>query len=283
RDSHLAVGGGSVLEGATDMTRKPITWTAACVPVGGTVSWHPPAIAGSDNSSDTYAGDYTGGSLPTGTFIALQYAGFAHSNAFIDTAGNRLPNSHANIFEEFTRFAYFTQLGGHPFVIEAEVPFATLTDVNLPGTNNSVASGLTDPVVHMTYFLISDAQTQRWLGLTDYLYMPFGNYDNTKAINVATAHQFTDVPQIGYTEGLGKFSPALKGFFFDLIANASIHSDGNGPINFGPISIPTPFGVFPGFLTYDKLTQSTSYDVKAFLRYEPKTFQFVAIGIEKSW
>jgi hypothetical protein len=261
------------------MTSKSMKLTAACMVVGSIVSWQAPAIAGSDNSSDTYAGDYTGGSLPTGTFIALQYAGFAHSNAFFDTAGNQVPNSHANIWEEFTRFAYFTQLGGHPLVIEAEVPFATLTDVgNIPAPNNQVASGLTDPVVHLTYFLISDAQTQRWLGLTDYLYMPFGNYDNTKAINVATAHQFTDVPQIGYTEGLGKFSPALKGFFFDLIANASFHTDGDGPINFV-----NPAGLPPGVLTFDKLTQSTSYDVKAFLRYEPMTFAFVALGIEKSW
>jgi Putative MetA-pathway of phenol degradation len=262
------------------MTSTSMKLIAACMLLGSIAGWHAPAIAGSDNSSDTYAGDYTGGSLPTGTFIALQYAGFAHSNAFVDSAGNQVPNSHANIWEEFTRFAYFTQLGGHPLVLEAEVPFATLTDVNLPlpGTNNQVASGLTDPVVHVTYFLISDAQTQRWLGLTNYIYMPFGNYDNTKSINVATAHQFTDVPQIGYTEGLGKFSPALKGFFFDLIANASIHSDGNGPLN-----IVNPAGLPPGILTFDKLTQSTSYDVKAFLRYEPMTFTFVALGIEKSW
>ncbi len=98
------------------MTSTSMKLTAACVLVGSMVGWQVPAIAGSDNSSDTYAGDYTGGSLPTGTFIALQYAGFSHSNAFIDTAGNKLLNSHANVFEEFTRFAYFTQLGGHPFV-----------------------------------------------------------------------------------------------------------------------------------------------------------------------
>jgi hypothetical protein len=264
------------------MTSKSMKLTAACMLAGSIVGWQAPAIAGSDNSSDTYAGDYSAGSLPTGTFIALQYAGFAHSNAFVDTAGNQVPNSHANIWEEFTRFAYFTQLGGHPFVIEAELPSATLTDVNIPGTNNLVARGLADPVIHLTYFLISDAQTQRWLGLTDYLYLPYGNYDNTKAINVSTAHQFTDVPQIGYTEGLGKFSPSLKGFFFDLIANASFHTDGDGPINF-PINVATPAGILPAALAYDKLTQSTSYDVKAFLRYEPKTFQFIAIGIEKSW
>jgi len=39
----------------------------------------------------------------------------------------------------------------------------------------------------------------------------------------------------------------------------------------------------PGILTYDTLTQRPSYDLKALLRYNPSTFLFAAIGIEKSW
>src|SRR5262249_51552042 len=79
--------------------------------------------------------------------------------------------------------------------------------------------------------------------------------------------------------GPWKFSPALKGFFLDLIANASIHTDDDSPLNFAN----TPSILDPGTLTYDKITQTTSYDVKAFLRYEPMTFAFSALGIEKSW
>src|SRR5215471_9506433 len=203
----------------TQMTIKSMKLTAACILVGGFAGWHAPAIAGSDNSSDTYAGDYQGGSLPTGTWLAIQYGSFAHSNGFFDTSGNKVPDSHANTWIEISRVAYFAQLGGHPLVLEAEMPAATLTDVNLPGTNNLVKGGRTDPVVHFTYFLIADAAAQRYLGFTDYSYLPVGDYDNTRAINVATAHQYTNVPQIGYTEGLGKFAPSLKGFFFDFVAN----------------------------------------------------------------
>jgi hypothetical protein len=126
------------------VTSKSVKLTAACMLIGSIVSWQAPAIAGSDNSSDTYAGDYAAGSLPTGTFLALQYAGFSRVNSFIDTTGNQLQNSHASIWEEFIRFSYFAQLGGHPFVVEAELPFATLTDVNVPGTNNLVAGGLAE-------------------------------------------------------------------------------------------------------------------------------------------
>jgi hypothetical protein len=254
--------------------------TGAAVLFGSIVGWYAPAMAGSDNSSDTYAGDYTGGSLPNGTFVALQYLGYFHADAFIDSTGRELPNSHANVLEEFTRFAYIGQFGGHALVVEAEIPFATVTDVNIPGTNNLVAGGLVDPVVHLTYFVIADAKIQRWLGLTNYFYLPLGrSFDSQRAVNVSTARQFTDVPQIGYTEGLEKLSPALKGIYFDLIANVSFHTNGDSPLTVvNPAS-----SLFPGILTYDTLTQSTSYDVKAFLRYEPKTFLFVALGIERSW
>jgi hypothetical protein len=172
-----------------------------------------------------------------------------------------LPNSHANEFVEFTRFTYFAELWGHPLVLEGDIPVATLTDVNIPGTNSLVAGGNTDPVLHATYFFIADAQTQRWLGFTDYFYLPLGrSYDNQSAVNVSTARQLTDVSQIGYTEGLGKFSPALNGMFFDLIANASFHTDGNSPLAVvNPASAP-----FPGVLNYATLTQGPSYDVQAF-------------------
>src|SRR2546427_9529460 len=139
-------------------------WTRAVVLGLGLMTaavWYKPAIAGSDNSSDTYAADYQGGSLPTGTFIVLQYFDFSRANAFVDTAGHELPNSHANVMFEFTRVTYFAQLWGHPLVLEADVPVATLTDVNIPGTNNLFAGGFHDPVLHFTYFFISDPKTQR--------------------------------------------------------------------------------------------------------------------------
>jgi hypothetical protein len=259
---------------------KSLKLAAACMLAGGIVGWQAPALAGSDHSSDTYSGDYQGGSLPTGTFLFLQYAGFSTSSAFVDTNGNTVPNSRADTWEEFSRISYFASLFGHPLVLEAELPFATLTDVNVPGTNSLVQGGLADPVLHATFFVISDDKVQRWLGLTNYIYLPLGSYDNTKAFNVATPHQTTDVPQIGYTEGLGKFSPSLKGLFFDFIGNASFHTDGSDPIN-NQLAF-SPAGV-PGVLTYTSLTQRPSYDVKAFLRYEPQPLTYFAVGIEQSW
>lgn len=241
--------------------------------LGALGGWQAPALAGSDNSSDTYAGDYQGGSLPPGTFIVLQYAGIQHGDVFVDPRGHEVPNSHGTVLEEFTRFTYFSRLFGHPFVIEGEIPYATLTDVNIPvAPNNRVAHGFTDPVIHLTYYFVSDAHAQRWLGFTNYFYLPIGRrFDNTAGVNVSTPRQFTDVAQIGYTEGLGKFVPGLKGFFFDFVGNVSFHTDGDSPL-----------AVAPG-VQFDKLSQDNSYNVKAFLRYDYTQLGFVAAGIEKSW
>jgi len=259
-------------------------WSVALTGVAGmliaVLGGNTPAIAGSDNAVRTYSGDYQGGSLPIGTTIVSQYLNFAQSDAFVDPTGHTLPDSHANTWVEFTRVTYFAELANRPFVIEADLPFATLTDVNIPGTNNAVAGGLVDPVFHLTYFLITDATVQRWFGFTSFFWLPIGrSYDNQAAVNVSTPKQFTVTPQFGYTEGLGKLSPALNGMFFDLIANASIHTDGDSPLEVvNPATAP-----LPGILLYDTLTQRPSYNVKAFVRYNPSNFLYAAIGIEKSW
>jgi hypothetical protein len=265
---------------AKSWCRSAVMLTGVAVMLGSVIGGDTPAIAASDNNPRTYAGDYQGGSLPIGTFIAFQYGSFAHADAFVDPTGRALPDSHANTWIEFTRVTYFAEFANRPLVIEADLPFATLTDVNIPGTNNGVAGGLADPVIHLTYFLITDATVQRWVGITNFWWLPWGrNFDNRSPVNVSTPRQFTDTPQFGWTEGLGKFSPSLKGLFFDLIADASFHTDGDSPIEV----VNPPGAPFPGVLRYDTLTQHPSYDVKAFLRYNPSTFLFAAVGIEKSW
>jgi hypothetical protein len=125
-----------------------------------------------------------------------------------------LPDSHADTWVEFTRVTYFAEFANRPLVIEADLPFATLTDMNIPGTNNQVAGGLVDPVFHLTYFFISDAKVQRWFGFTNFWWLPWGrNYDNRSAVNVSTPRQFTDTPSSATPKDLESFRQALMGCF----------------------------------------------------------------------
>lgn len=86
-----------------------VVLTGAAAVLGSVIGGNSPAIAASDNNPRTYAGDYQGGSLPIGTFIAFQYGSFAHADAFVDPTGRALPDSHANTWIEFTRVTYFAR------------------------------------------------------------------------------------------------------------------------------------------------------------------------------
>jgi len=87
--------------------------------LGSVIAGNAPAIAASRQQPRTYAGDYQGGSLPIGTFIAFQYGRFAHADAFVDPTGHALPGSHADTWVEFQRVSYFAEFANHPLVIEA--------------------------------------------------------------------------------------------------------------------------------------------------------------------
>jgi hypothetical protein len=245
--------------------------------LGCAAGWQTPALAGSDKSADTYAGDYASG-IPEGTFIVFNYLGAQHSDAFIGPVGPKSqPGSGANLFTDITRFTYVSKLFDHSFVIEGDFVGAALTGAKFNAQGTGVRkqdenNGFTDPVLHFTYFFIRDLTINRFLGVTNYFYFPAGrSFDNLKAVNVSTAHQFTDVVQLGYTEGLEKFHPALKGFSVDLVPNVSFHTDGDSPV-----------AVAPG-VQFDKLVQDTSYDLRAYLRYNFTRGSFIALGYEGSW
>jgi hypothetical protein len=144
-----------------------------------------------------------------------------------------------------------------------------------------VADGFTDPVLFASYGLIVEPKIQRFLVATNYFYLPAGrSFDKFSEFNVSTPNQFTWVPQLAYAEGLGKLSPALSKFWIDVIANASLHTDGGAPQVFCCTN--ASGGTVPG-VQFDKLTQSNSYDLKAFLRYDYGQAAHIAVGIEKSW
>lgn len=274
------------------MYKRCVRWgasalAAAAITAGSVVGLQTSAFAGSDNSSDTWAGDIPAIQLPEGTFLAIDYTGYRHSSDYITTPNNIFAKltggvkdipSTGELFTDITRFTYFSSLWDHPLVFEAA---ATYVDVNKVNIGNlpapvgglgpqTIHDGFIDPVVFVSYGLIVEPKIERFLVLTNYFYLPMGvAYSKFAQVNTSTPNQFTWVPQIGYSEGLSKFG--FSKLWVDVVANMSVHTDGSAPLALAP-------GV-----QFDKLTQSNSYDIKGFLRYEYMPLGFVAVGIEKSW
>ncbi len=246
--------------------------------------WQSPAQAGSDYSLDAWAADYQALAVPAGTVIVIDYLGTQHSDVYVQNANNLLGkigalkgipaltqhsiSSDVTSYSDITRVTYFTSLWGHPVVLDGAFDAAAFSDtkVGIPQTSKS---GFGDTVLWATYGLIVEPKNERYLGITDILYIPTGVYNKTAGLNPFTADQYTDVLQVGWTEGLSKFG--LHKFWFDFIGNVSFHSDGTAPF------------AIAGVGQFDKLKQDNSYDVKAFARYEFGPAMWVAAGIEKSW
>ena len=250
---------------------------ASAALLGAVSGWQAPATAGSDSSSNVYAGDYQALALPAGTFLVLSYTGMEHAGDYIQNPNNLLGKvlgpyfggtapkditGGITLFTDITRLVYFTSLWDHPLVLQAALDGAYVADANANTPVGSQAlttkSGVGDTILWATYGLVSNPANERFLGISNYVYLPTGVYDKNALFNTFTPGQVTDVPEIGLSEGLSKYG--LRNFWLDVVANASIHSDGNAPIAL----ILVPIGV----QQYDHVTQDTSYDVKAFLRYQ---------------
>jgi hypothetical protein len=268
---------------------------AICIASSGSAFAGSISTVGSDNSTDTYAGDTNWFGLPSGTFALQQYLSYNTSNQYIATPA--VPQTNANVFSTLTggtrtsipstldyqtattRLSYYTNIFGLPLMLEGAARYERVNTVNV-GNFPSPIGGLGPQSQDTNTFdnpelsaglglgVIADARSQRFLAVKNYFYLP-SNFDNTKQFNVNPPRIFTWVPQLAYSEGLAKFG--LTNLWVDLIGNASVHSQGDSPLALAP-------GV-----QFDKLTQSTSYDMKAFVRYETAPLNFVAVGIEKSW
>src|SRR6516165_10824293 len=91
---------------------------ASAIVTGFVTEWGGRALAGSDYSSNTYAGDVNSLALPAGTFIALEYLGYRQGDEYITTnnniyakltGGQHVIPSTLDLYSSVTRFAYFTK------------------------------------------------------------------------------------------------------------------------------------------------------------------------------
>jgi hypothetical protein len=224
------------------------------------------AVAGSVSSSDTYAGDVSVIAVPEGSFLLVDYAGFRHGDGFVDPSGKNINNSNIDIYTNIIRFTYAAQMWSRPMIFEFALPYVNPQNASIGGSPLQSVATFFSPTFIAGYGLINEPKDERYLAFTNFLSLPAGSYDNAKLINPATPGQTGWTTQLSYAEGIGKFVPELRNFWFDGIANMSAHTNGTSPI-----------------VGYNSTVQQNSYDIKAYFRYNWDALTFLATGIEKSW
>lgn len=168
----------------------------------------------------TDPGDYA--ALPAGTNLGLLYLQHTERNANYAN-GNRTAGDFKLVTDiGLARLVHFMQVGDYIVDPQIIIPFGKV-DLQTPfGPLNPVSSsGVGDPLVGGTLWLLNQQQQQRWLGVSAFVSVPAGNYDGAKGpVNIGE-HRWKGIFQLGYVTAL----PA--NFMLDVIGEYAVYGDNN--------------------------------------------------------
>lgn len=158
--------------------------------------------------------------LPAGTTLIASY--FSHIGATeYYVKGKKTANNmdlSANI--GMIRPVYYMKLG--PFTIDPQaiIPFGVQTLQTNAGAGGEISStGFADPIVTATVWFINDPASKTYLGFTPWFFLPLGEYDNTKAVNLG-GNRFMFREEVGFAKGFGDLN-------VDLTASVDFFTDNN--------------------------------------------------------
>lgn len=189
---------------------------------------------------DIDAGDYT--ALPDGTNLGLLYYQHA-TNDKLYADGERVPvNAGLDTNIGIFRYVHFMEVGGYTIDPQILLPFGHVEakdDLAPLGSTD----GFADPILAATLWLVNDPENNHYFGITPFLHVPVGSYDNDRALNLGE-NRWKFTLQAGYIRGL------TDNLSLDLAADVTLHGKNS---DFGPESA--------------DLEQDALYQLQGFLRH----------------
>lgn len=116
------------------------------------------------------------------------------------------------------RYIKFVEWLGYTWDPQIVVPFGEL-DLDIPaaGVSDS-SSGVGDPLLAATWWFLNDNESKQWAGLTPFISIPIGNYDEDSQINIGE-NRYSFILQAGYVKGFG------DKFTWDTYAEVQVFGD----------------------------------------------------------
>lgn len=166
--------------------------------------------------ADNDAMDYV--AAPPGTHLAIFY--YDHISANKVYANGSKVSDDANLSANIGIFrgVYYTKLGGFTVDPQFLLPFGhQQLDGAAFGNAEISAQGLADLILTATIWFIDDPENKTWLGLTPFIYVPIGDYDDDRALNLGS-NRWQFRPEVGFAKGFDKWHVDLTSsiaFFTD--------------------------------------------------------------------
>lgn len=177
-------------------------------------------LSGTAQSAEiaTDPGDYT--PLPEGVNLGILYGQYATSDAaYAD--GDKVPaEAGLDTTIGLARFVHYMDIGGIIVDPQIIVPFGKveLTEPSGPLQPTS-ESGVGDPIIGATAWFHNNPDDQEWAGLSAFVSVPVGQYDEDKGpVNIGE-NRWKGIFQAAYVKHLS------NSMVLDLIAEYSVYGD----------------------------------------------------------
>ncbi|MFJ3056815.1 transporter [Herbaspirillum sp. NPDC087042] len=179
-------------------------------------------LAGGTQAAEiaTDPGDYA--ALPAGTNLGLLYLQHTERNANYAN-GNRTAGDFRLVTDiGLARLVHFMKLGDYVIDPQIIIPCGKV-DLKTPfGPLNPVsASGMGDPLVGATLWLLNQQEQQRWLGVSAFVSLPAGSYDGARGPVNLGENRWKGIFQLGYVTAL----PA--NFMLDVVGEYAVYGNNN--------------------------------------------------------
>ena len=131
---------------------------------------------------DVDAGDYE--ALPPGASVGLLYTQFAQRNTLFAQNTKVAGDNGLDTSIGILRYVKFIDIGGLTVDPQILLPFGEVKATGDLGPALGSASGIADPILAATVWVQNNPDNRVYTGITPYLFVPIGSYDNDDALNL---------------------------------------------------------------------------------------------------
>lgn len=205
---------------------------------------------------DVDAGDYT--ALPAGTNLAMLYYQDA-SRDELYSGGNKVAGDYSLASDVgILRGVHFTEIGEYIVDPQFLLPFGML-DAGKDIAALGEESGVGDLILAATVWLVNKPKDNTYFGITPFIYLPTGTYDNKEGLNLGE-NRYKFALQAGYITNL------TDDISLDLVADVMLYGEND------------EFGA-----TKETMKQEASFQLQAFLRYKMNPGWDFRVGLSQTF